>query len=135
MLLLIWTRVFVRLGGILYVSVALVLVRCGLDDVEGGSGWCSGGEVEADDFGAAEVEVFWSSLADSMESGRVCAAMALVKLTVDEVDVTKCGCVSEEEGLKLLQAESPAAQVERSQLVESELTEDHEDRTSRHMRG
>jgi hypothetical protein len=62
---------------------------------------------ETDYFGAYKTEVFVPSLADTMEGSGVCAAMALTKLTVDEVDVKKRDCVSQEESLELLQAEAP----------------------------
>jgi hypothetical protein len=109
MLLLLWTRVYVRVGSVLYVLVAVVLVRCGLHVVEGGSGWCGRGEAEADDFGAAEVEVFWPSLADSLESKGVCAAIVLVELTVDNVNIAECVCLGKEERLNLYQAKAPPA--------------------------
>jgi hypothetical protein len=54
-----------------------VFVRCGLDDLEGGSGWCDR-EAEADDFGAAEIELFRPSLGDVVESAGVCTTITLV---------------------------------------------------------
>jgi hypothetical protein len=98
MLLLIWWWVFLRRGNIVCVSFAPVFVRCGLDDIGGGSGWYDR-EAEADGFGTAEIELFGPSLGDVMKSIVVCATIALVELTVDEVDVAECVCMSEEEGL------------------------------------